>query len=268
MVKYKVDLYGQPKGGCRLTFAEQRADVLGVGLNNITMSGAVEAVETLIESGKPGYIVTPNPEIICFCRRDPRIMAAVNGASLVIPDGIGVIYALKILRRPIGGRVPGVELGENILPVAVQRGYRLFIFGGKPGVAEKAAQRLTEKYAGLQICGTADGYFSDDGAVSAQISAAAPDLLFVCLGAPQQELWMAAHVGRVNARLMIGLGGSVDIYAGEVNRAPKFWRKLNLEWFYRLLCQPRRIGRLISSLPSFLWAVCRQRRREKKQQRA
>lgn len=79
---------------------------------------------------------------------------------------------------------------------------------------------------------------------------------------------MAAHVGRINARLMIGLGGSVDIYAGEVNRAPKFWRKLNLEWFYRLLCQPRRIGRLISSLPSFLWAVCRQRRREKKQQRA
>lgn len=251
-----------------MTDFEQRVDVLGVGLNNITMDGAIHAVEALVEGDSPAYIVTPNPEIISFCQRDPEIMAAVNGASLVIPDGIGVIYALKILRRPIGGRVPGVELGENILPLAIERGYRLFIFGGKPGVAEKAAERLSEKYPGLQICGTADGYFSDDDEVSARISAATPDLLFVCLGAPRQELWMAAHAGRVQARLMIGLGGSVDIYAGTVNRAPKFWRRLNLEWFYRLICQPKRISRLARSLPSFLLAVWRQRRAENQQKRA
>ena len=109
---------------------------------------------------------------------------------------------------------------------------------------------------------------SDDNAVSAQIDRAAPDILFVCLGTPQQELWMAAHLGRVNAKLMIGLGGSVDIYSGEIKRAPKLWRKLNLEWFYRLLCQPRRIGRIAGRLPAFLRAVWRQRRAEKRREPA
>ena len=250
-----------------MAFADHRIDVLGVGLNNITMDDAVHAVHELIDSGRQSYVVTPNPEIIYFCQRDPQIRDAVNRASLVIPDGIGVVYASKILRRPIKGRVPGVELGENILPLAAERGYKLFILGGKPGVAEKAAARLAEKYGGLVICGTADGYFTDDDAVSAQIDRAAPDLLFVCLGAPQQEVWMAEHVGRINARLMIGLGGSVDIYSGEVGRAPKLWRRMNLEWLYRLLRQPRRFGRIVGTFPAFLRAVWRQRRAEKKRLR-
>lgn len=241
-----------------------RIDVLGVGLNNITMDDAVRSVHELISSGRQGYVVTPNPEILYLCQRDPQIRSAVSRASLAIPDGIGVVYASKILKRPIRERVPGVELGENILPLAAERGYKLFILGGKPGVAEKAAEKLAVKYDGLVICGTADGYFSDDSAVSAQIDRAAPDILFVCLGTPQQELWMAAHLGRINAKLMIGLGGSVDIYSGEIKRAPKLWRKLNLEWFYRLLCQPRRIGRIAGRLPAFLRAVWRQRRAEKR----
>lgn len=239
-------------------------NILNIPTENVTMDEAVREVLDRIASGQPGYVVTLNPEILYGCQKDPAVQQAVRDATFIFPDGIGIVYASKILKRPLKERVPGVELSENLLPEAVTRGYRLFILGGEPGVAEQAASKLTEKYPGLQVCGTSDGFFTDDDVLTAKITAAAPDILFVCLGASLQERWMAAHIGRIPSGVMLGIGGSVDIYAGTVTRAPLFWRKLNLEWFYRVLSQPKRFGRIVVSLPSFLWAVLRQRRAERK----
>lgn len=241
-----------------------KIDILGIAIDNITMEEAISYVDSLREQNVGGYVVTPNPEIIFHSQEDPELAKLINKARLVVPDGIGVIKAAKTLERPLRGRVPGVELGEAILPSAAARGDRLYIYGAKPGVAEEAGRRLAAKYPGLIICGTSDGYGKDDDALCEKIDAAKPDLMFICLGTPAQERWMAAHTARFPRCLMFGLGGSVDIYSGTVQRAPKFWRTLNLEWFYRLACQPKRIGRFLKSTPPFLCAVRRQHRAEKK----
>ena len=127
----------------------------------------------------------------------------------------------------------------------------LFLLGAKPGVAELAAAELKQRYPGLQICGTHDGYFQEDGPVVEEIRTAAADVVFVCLGAPKQEQWMAAHGAACGAKLLVGLGGSLDVFAGQVKRAPETWQKLGLEWLYRLIKQPSRIGRM-AKLPLFL----------------
>ena len=241
-----------------------KIDILGIGLDNVTMGEAVERINALREEKRGGYVITPNPEILYHSQTKPDLAELINGAKLVVTDGVGVVIAAKKLGRPLKSRVPGVELGEAILPDAAKRGDRLYIYGAKPGVAEQAGERLAEKYPGLVICGTADGYGKDDDALCAKIAEAKPDLMFVCLGTPAQEYWMAAHTAQFPNCLMFGLGGSVDIYSGTVTRAPKFWRALNLEWFYRLACQPKRIGRFLKSVPPFFRAVYRQRRAEKK----
>lgn len=241
-----------------------KIDILGIAIDNVSMDEAVAFINALRAEGRGGYVITPNPEILYRGLSDPALAAMMNRAVLRVPDGVGVLKATQRLGRPLKSRVPGVELGENILPAAAERGDRLFIYGAKPGVAEQAGKNLMKKYPGLTVCGTADGYGKDDAALCAQIAAAAPDLMFVCLGAPMQERWMAAHTEQFPHCIMFGLGGSVDIYSGTVKRAPKFWRKLNLEWFYRLACQPKRIGRFLRSMPSFFRAVNRQRKAEKK----
>ena len=133
-------------------------------------------------------------------------------------------------------------------------GKSVFLFGSKPGVAEAAADNLTAAYPGLVISGTCNGYFTDDGPIIEKINAASPDLLLVCLGAPKQELWMSENASRLNVRLMAGLGGSLDVFAGNVKRAPAAWQRLGLEWLYRLIKEPRRIKRMIK-LPLFVLAV-------------
>jgi N-acetylglucosaminyldiphosphoundecaprenol N-acetyl-beta-D-mannosaminyltransferase len=132
-----------------------------------------------------------------------------------------------------------------------KRGQRLFLLGAKPGVAELAAQRLTEKYPGLTVCGTHDGYFKEDGPVAAAIREAGADVVFVCLGAPKQEKWIRANGEATGAHLLIGLGGSLDVFAGQVDRAPAGWQKLGLEWLYRAIRQPARFKR-VAKLPLFL----------------
>ena len=234
-----------------------KVDVLGVMFDAVTMD---EAVERAI--GLKGYIVTPNAEIAYACYKDPKYLETVNGAGLVVPDGVGIIKGARILKRPLKERVPGVELGENLLPKMAEKELSLYILGGKPGVAERAASRFKEKYPGLIIAGTADGYFKDDGEVIGKINESGADVCFVCMGAPKQEYWMRENIGKLKVGLLLGLGGAVDVYAGDAVRAPKIFIKLGLEWFYRLLTQPARIGRIAKRLPPFVFAVRAQRRRE------
>lgn len=241
-----------------MTRKEKRTDILGVGFDNLTMDEAVDAALCIINGQRGGYVVTPNPEIVWMCRKSSELNAATNGADIVLPDGIGVIYGAKILGTPLKEKTPGADFAERLIAELAKAGGSIFLLGAKPGVAEQAGERLSEKYPGIVVAGTHDGYFSDDVPVVAAINAANPDFLMVCLGAPKQELWMQKNAPKLRAGISAGLGGSLDVYAGTVKRAPEGWQRLGLEWLYRGLKQPRRFVRMIK-LPLFVFAVVFQR---------
>lgn len=235
-----------------------RVDVLGVGFDNVTMAEAVARGEELLGAEGCHYVVTPNPEIVEACRADAEAMAAVNGADLVLPDGIGVVYGAKMLKTPLKERVPGIEFGTAMLEYCAKSGKPVFFLGAKPGVAEQAAENLKKRFDGLSVVGTKDGYFKDDAEAAAAIRASGAEMALICLGAPKQEKFMAQYGGATGAKLLLGLGGSLDVFAGVAQRAPKFYVNHNLEWFYRLIKNPSRIGRMMK-LPLFLVHVARER---------
>lgn len=228
-----------------------RTDVLGVAFDNVTIDEAVDRALALLEEDGPHLVVTPNPEIVQRAEKDPEFAGILAQADLVLPDGVGVIYAAKILGRPLRARVPGIDFAAALLTRIAGTGTRLFLLGAAPGVAELAAVNLRAAYPGLVVCGFHDGYFKEDRPVADAIREARADLVFVCLGAPKQEKWIAANGAAAGARLYVGLGGSLDVFAGKVERAPESFQRLGLEWLYRLLKQPSRIGRMVK-LPLFL----------------
>ena len=236
---------------------------MGVGFDDLTLEEAVAAGEKLAQGPGFSYVVTPNPEIVGLARADAGYRDLLNGAGLVLPDGIGVVYAAKLLGRPLKGRVPGIDFATGLLDRLAKNGGKLFLLGAKPGVAEQAAARLKAAHPGLVICGVNDGYFKDSAPVVEKIKEAAADVVFVCLGAPKQEKWMAQYGPETGAHLMAGLGGALDVYAGNVKRAPVLWQKLGMEWAYRLIRQPSRIGRM-AKLPLFLVDARRQSKKERR----
>lgn len=228
-----------------------RVDVLGVAFDNVTMDEAVDRALELLELEGPHLAATPNPELVQRANKDPEFARILADADLVIPDGVGVIYAAKILGRPLKARVPGIDFAAALLGRIAGTGKRLFLLGAAPGVAEQAAVNLRAAHPGLVVCGAHDGYFQEDGPVIDAIRKARADLVFVCLGAPKQEKWIAANGEAAGARLYVGLGGSLDVFAGKVERAPARFQRLGLEWLYRLMKEPSRIGRM-AKLPLFL----------------
>lgn len=238
-----------------------RNEIMGVSFDNLTLEEAVRTGEALAGGPDFSYVVTPNPEIVNMARQAEDYKTILNRAALVLPDGIGVVYAAKILGRPLKGRVPGIDFASGLLDRLKGTQRRLFLLGAKPGVAEQAAENLKQRYPGLVICGTHDGYFQDAGPVVEAIRAAEADVVFVCLGAPKQERWMAQYGPQTGAHLMVGLGGVLDVYAGNVKRAPEVWQKAGMEWLYRLLHQPSRFGRM-AKLPLFLVEAARESRKK------
>ena len=197
------------------------------------------------------YAVTPNPEFLLAARKDQPFRQALLDADLVLADGVGVVYSAKLLGRPLKGRVPGIEFAQALMGWMAKHGKRLFLLGAKPGVAELAAANLRDRYPGLILCGTHDGYFKEDEPVVQAIRESGADVVFVCLGAPKQEFWMAKHGPATGAHLMVWLCGSLDVFAGVVERAPEGFQKLGLEWLYRLMKEPKRFGRM-AKLPLVL----------------
>ena len=238
-----------------------RIDVLGVGFDNVTMAEAVEQGMALLHSEGSHYVVTPNPEIVEACRENGAARAAVNGADLVLPDGIGIIKGAAMLGTPMKEKTPGIEFAAHMMERMAGEGMSLYLLGAKPGIAEQAAEKLSAQYPGLKIAGTHDGYFKEDGPVVEDIRQSGADCVFVCLGAPKQEFWMAKNGPATGARLLCGLGGSLDVFAGTVERAPKFFCDHGLEWFYRLCKEPKRIGRMMK-LPLFLVHVKQEKRKK------
>ncbi len=228
----------------------ETVNILGVHVNKYTMEEAVEKASSLMETEELSMIFTPNSEIILYASNNPEFTDVLNSADMIIPDGIGVVYGSKILKNPIKERVAGYDLVCNLLPVMAKKGQSVYLLGAKPGVAEKAAETLIEKHPGLVVAGTHDGYFKDDEEVIADINKCAPDLLMVCLGFPKQENWIYNNRKKLNAKLAIGAGGCLDVFAGTVQRAPEFYCKHGIEWLYRLVKQPSRFVRMLA-LPKF-----------------
>lgn len=239
-----------------------KINVRGINFDNLTLDETVEQILLRLQNGEQTAVFTPNSEIVQACIEESSLYPIINSAEIVCPDGIGVVKAAKILKTPLKGKVAGIEVGERLIASLTDGEKSVFLLGGKPGIAEQAARNLTEKYPGVRIVGTNDGYFPKEGAendaVIDKINASGAEILFVCLGAPAQEKWIYQNRSRLNAVVMLGLGGSLDGYAGVVRRAPKLFIDLGLEWFYRLLREPRRLKRMMK-LPKFYFGTLRYR---------
>lgn len=233
-----------------------RVDVLGVAIDDLSVPEAVGHALCLLDGRSAAYVVTPNPEIVMEARRNAALREALGKAALVLPDGVGLIYASRILGMPLRNRTPGIDFASALFARMAEQGKSVYLLGAKPGVAALAGERLAERFPGLVVTGFHDGYFDEDenDLVLEEINAAAPDLLLVCLGSPKQEIWMKQNASRLNVGLMAGLGGALDVYAGVVERAPRRWRELGLEWLYRLIKEPKRITRMVK-LPKILLAA-------------
>lgn len=248
---------------------DAHVQVRGLSFNNLTVAETIETLTNRLESGTQTAVFTPNAEIVQACIDEPSLYPVVGSADLLVPDGIGVIKAAKILGTPLKEKVAGVVIGEKLIEeLSHRQNHSLFLLGGKPGVAQIAAENMTKKYPGLTIAGLHDGYFQKDGAeneaVLEEIRQSGADVLYVCLGAPTQEKWIYANRAALpKVTLLLGLGGSVDVYAGTVKRAPKIFIKLGLEWFYRLCKEPKRIGRMMN-LPRFYFGTILWKIRNKK----
>lgn len=228
-----------------------------VKIDDVTPEEAVNFA--LLDRGEPCWTVTPNATMLDACRRDGEKAALLNRATLSLPDGAGVLLAARRRGTPLKGRVAGIEFGEALLSRAAHEGLRVFLLGGAEGVAERAAVRLGLRYPGLCVCGYYWGYFQkggeEDRRVTELIRAARPDILFVCMGFPIQETWIGAHLSLLGeVRVVAGLGGSLDVWAGELRRAPRIVSRVGLEWAWRMAREPRRLKHL-PALARFLFCT-------------
>lgn len=230
--------------------------ILGVKFHNVTLDEALGRFVHLLEGERLGTVFTPNPEIVMAAQDDNELKNILLEGDLVIPDGIGVIYASKVHGLGLQHRVPGIELMNKILKHCNTNRLSIYLFGGKPGVAEKAAVKIKEAYPNLIIKGHQHGYYDEVESLTIvdRINETKPDVLFVALGAPRQEKWIANNRKILNAKVAMGVGGSLDVWAGVAKRAPLIFQKIHLEWFYRLMKDPSRIGRMMV-LPKFMLKV-------------
>lgn len=238
----------------------EKVSIRGVLFDNVTLDEAAQYLSAqACRDGGQEIVFTPNSEIVQMCIDDPALYTVVNSATLTVPDGIGIIKAARILGTPMKEKVAGVDLGRRVLDFCAHDGHSVYFLGGKPGVAEAAASRMIKEYPGLHICGMHDGYFEKSGAendaIVQSIEKSGARVLYVCLGAPAQEKWICENREKMpGVRIFLGLGGSLDVYAGMVKRAPRIFIQLGLEWFYRLLSDPKRIGRMMR-LPKFYFGT-------------
>lgn len=214
--------------------------VTGVAIHDLTMEQAVRQGLALLEEPGPHWIFTPNPRLLSMAARDDQLRRILNGAALSLPDGMGVLLAARLTGRPIARRVTGVDYALALARQAGEQGRRLYLLGAKPGVAQAAGESLLRLCPGLVLAGAADGYFADPARAAEEVRRAGADLVFVCLGCPRQEHWIAQYGAQTGARLLLGLGGTLDVLAGQVSRAPLTWQRLGLEWLWRTLREPRR----------------------------
>lgn len=238
--------------------AYERVDILGVGIDCVDMKGAVDAVDAFIKRGdKAHFIMAANPEKVIAAAEDEKVAAALSNASLVIPDGIGVVYAARYKGKKEIERVPGSELMPELCQLAAEKGYPVFLYGAAEDVNELVEQRLQERYKNIVIAGRQNGYLPTEkmGELIERINETRAVILFLALGSPRQEIWMTEYGAQLQTvKACQGVGGTFDVIAGKVRRAPDLFLRLNLEWLYRLLSDPRRLVRQ-TALPKFIFRL-------------
>lgn len=255
---------------------EGTVNILGVVFDDVTKASARDAIIAHAKDGGTlAAVFTPNSELVERCAEgDGTLTGIINSAELTLPDSVGIMKAARIFGTPLKERVPGVEVGEAVLERAAAFALPVYFLGGRPGVAEAAKRRMEAKYPGLSVVGTADGYFERTPPAIAdvieKIAGSGARILFVCLGAPAQEKFIFENrraLEDAGVRVALGLGGSLDIYAGVSRRAPKLFVSLGLEWLWRLLREPSRIGRM-TALPKFYLRCRREAKKQKKRRSA
>ena len=234
----------------------KQAEILGVNVNSLTMVQAVEKVQHFIDERKSALVATANAEMLMRATQDEELKHILNSADLVVPDGAGTVWAANYLGVEMPERVAGYDLAQELMREAPGRGDRIYFFGSAPGVAESAREKAMELYPGIKIVGTRNGFFSeaDEPEIIAEIKAARPDILLAALGVPKQEKWLYKYRQALQVPVAIGVGGTLDVMAGVMQRAPLWMQKAKLEWLFRGLKQPSRAGRLLA-LPKFVMKV-------------
>ena len=226
----------------------ERVNILGVDVDAVTMAEAVDVVRRAMDTRAGVMVATANAEMLMRATHDEELRRILNASALVVPDGAGTVWAARHLGHAMPERVAGYDLAQELLRCAPAEGRRVYFFGSAPGVAEKAKAKAEQLYPGIEIVGVRNGFFSpaDNAAIIAEIRAARPDLLLVALGVPKQEKWIAAHLAELDVPVAIGVGGTLDVMAGVMKRAPYWMQKAKLEWLFRGLMQPKRAGRLLA----------------------
>lgn len=235
--------------------------IFNLRVDNITLDEAAAIVEKFLMEDKLKTIYTPNTEIVMAAKDDRDIRDIINDGDLVTPDGIGLIYGSRIKKKPLKERVTGFDLSIKILEIANEKGYSLFLLGGKEGVAKVAGENIIKKYPNIKLVGYHHGYFKgshighnnheEELSIIHRINEVKPDIIFVGLGFPKQEIWIDANKNRLKGKVIIGNGGTMDILSGNAKRAPEVFQKLGLEWLYRLIKEPSRIRRQMV-IPKFM----------------
>ena len=230
----------------------ERVNILGVDVDAVTMAEAVDVVRRAMDTRAGVMVATANAEMLMRATHDEELRRILNASALVVPDGAGTVWAARHLGHAMPERVAGYDLAQELLRCAPAEGRRVYFFGSAPGVAEKAKAKAEQLYPGIEIVGVRNGFFSpaDNAAIIAEIRAARPDLLLVALGVPKQEKWIA----ELDVPVAIGVGGTLDVMAGVMKRAPYWMQRAKLEWLFRGLMQPKRAGRLLA-LPKFVLKV-------------
>lgn len=225
----------------------------GFGIDSFTMDEAVNYA-----ANNSGQIVTINPEMIAFGKKDKDFAHIINTAQLVVPDGIGVEIGLKLLGHKVK-RIPGIELGKALIIKFSKENKKIAFIGAKPQIAELAVKNLQNELQNINTVYIHDGYFENDDDIITELTKAEPDLILVALGSPKQEFFINKIKSKLPNSVMIGLGGSFDVWAGVVPRAPKIYQNLGLEWLYRTIKEPKRLNRIFPTLPVFVINVLKER---------
>ncbi|OEH86713.1 hypothetical protein BHU72_00090 [Desulfuribacillus stibiiarsenatis] len=231
-------------------------DILGIPFSTMTLEETVQYCQTMIESGQPHHMVTANPEIVMMAQENQEFRNIIKKAQLITCDGTGVVWATQYTEFPAQERVTGYDVTLRLFDLCERDGYSVYFVGAKPAVIERAVVNVQKKWPKLTIAGYHHGYFGpgDEEKICDEIMEKKPSILFVALGAPNQEFWISKYKELLNVPLAIGVGGSFDVISGTVNRAPMLWQKLRIEWLYRLIQQPSRWRRMLL-LPKFMIAV-------------
>lgn len=231
-----------------------KENILGINVNTEGYAELLPRIFSYIENKEKAMIVAINPEKVMKASQDQELHNLLNRAEFQIPDGVGILIASKLQQGKIKQRVTGIDLMLKICEEAASQNKSIFLYGAKPGVAHEAKEELEKRYPNINISGIIDGYEKDQIIIHQTINSTQPDILFVAMGSPRQENWIEANRNDLHPFVYQGVGGSFDVLAGNIDRAPEIFQKAGLEWFYRLLKEPSRIKRQIE-LPKFLWKI-------------